>query len=287
MVRQFLRKGVEVTEEVLAENRELRAQLERVGDENTRLRAQIASDDAIRDLFKRIDLLEGERDKLLRRSGELEEKRTEHASRASEVEEELHDLANLYVASSHLHSTLSVRGVVRHVMELLQQLLGARAYALYATSDGRTAHPVAWEQMEPPPAVTVGEGAIGEAMATGLSLVRDDVRRPGTLERPLAVLPLAVKEEVVGAIVILSTLEQKERWAAVDRELFTLLGTHAAISLVASCLFAGQSGASGGAGGARRALMDLQTHLDEQRGARPSTAPSDDRTRSGEREPRG
>jgi nitrate/nitrite-specific signal transduction histidine kinase len=287
VVRQFLRKGVEVTEEVLAENRELRAQLERVGDENTRLRAQIASDDAIRDLFKRIDLLEGERDKLLRRSGELEEKRTEHASRASEVEEELHDLANLYVASSHLHSTLSVRGVVRHVMELLQQLLGARAYALYATSDGRTAHPVAWEQMEPPPAVTVGEGAIGEAMATGLSLVRDDVRRPGTLERPLAVLPLAVKEEVVGAIVILSTLEQKERWAAVDRELFTLLGTHAAISLVASCLFAGQSASTGGAGGARRALMDLQTHLDEQRGARPSAAPPDDRTRSGEREPRG
>lgn len=263
VVRQFLKKGVEVTEEVLAENRDLRERIAQAENDNARLRAQIASDDAIRDMVKRIDMLEGEREKLLRKSGELEEKRTEHASRASEVEQELHDLANLYIASSHLHSTLSVRGVVRHVMELLQQLLGAEQYALYVTVDGATAKAMAWEQMDPPPPVTMGEGPIGEAMATGLALVKDDVRRPGTLDAPLAVIPLAVKEDVVGAIVVLTTFEQKERWAAVDRELFTILGTHAAISLVAACLFARSEGA-------RRALEDLPGHLAVGRDSMPA-----------------
>lgn len=260
VVRQFLRKGVEVTEEVLAENRQLHADVTAARDENARLRSQIASNDAIRDLVKRIDSLEVERERLLRRSGELEERRTEHASRATEVEQELHDLANLYIASSHLHSTLSVRGVVRHVMELLQQLLGAERYALLVTSDGKTARAVAWEDMDEPPPVTWADGVIGEAMATGLSMIRDDVRRVGTMEAPLAVVPLAIKDEVVGAIVVLTTFEQKDRWADVDRELFAILGSHAAVALVAACLFARASG--GDRGGARRALAELPQLLE-------------------------
>jgi len=266
VVRQFLKKGVEVTEEVLAENRNLRDANARLSDENARLRAQIASDDAIRDLVKRIDLLETERDRLLLGSREMEEKRTEHASRESEVENELHDLANLYIASSHLHSTFSVRGVVRHVMELLQQLLGAEQYALFVTSDGKQAWPVAWEGMDAPAPITVGEGAIGEAMTTNLSTLRDDVRAAGTLEQPLAIVPLAVKDEVVGAIVVLTTFEQKERWAAVDRELFAILGVHAAMAMVAGCLFASARRPSDAqaseTGGARRALASLASHMD-------------------------
>jgi hypothetical protein len=263
VVRQFLKKGVEVTEEVLAENRNLHDTNARLSDENARLRAQIASDDAIRDLVKRIDLLERERDRLLVGSRELEEKRTEHASRASEVEDELHDLANLYIASSHLHSTFSVRGVVRHVMELLQQLLGAERYALFVTSDGKQAWPVAWEEMDRPANILVGEGPVGEAMTTGLTSLRDDVRTGGSLEAPLAVVPLMVKDEVVGAIVVLTTFEQKERWAAVDRELFAILGVHAAMALVAGCLFAGARDEHGGeSGGARRALASLANHLE-------------------------
>lgn len=260
VVRQFLKKGVEVTEEVLAENRDLRAQLERLSADNARLRAQIASDDAIRDLVKRIDALESERDSLLRASGELELRRTEHAHRQVEIETELHDLANLYIASSHLHSTLSVRGVVRHVMELLQQLLGAERYALYVTADGR-AVAAAWEEMEAPPDVAIGEGPIGEAIATQIPIIVDDVRRVGTLERPLVVLPLSVKAECIGAIVILTTFEQKERWAAVDRELFSLLGSHAAIALVASGLFSR-------AGDVRSAAASIPALLAEGRTSR-------------------
>ena len=67
-VRQFLRKGVEVTESLLEENKEIREQISRIRDENTRLRAHVASDDAIRDLLRKIEQLEHERRSLLAKS---------------------------------------------------------------------------------------------------------------------------------------------------------------------------------------------------------------------------
>ncbi len=260
VVRQFLRRGVEVTEEVLAENRELRAELERLRDDATRLRSQIASDDAIRDLLRKIETLESERGSLLRRGSEVEQRRKESEDRHLEIEQELHDLANLYIASSHLHSTLSVRGVVRHVMELLQQLLGAERYCLYVTDDGKVARPLAWERTDEPPAVHFGEGPAGEAMATGLSRIAPDPSRRGSAENPLAVVPLRVKDACVGVIVVETVFEQKERWAAVDRELLDMMGTHAAIALVAARLFTAS-------GDARAALRGIEGHLQERKGA--------------------
>src|SRR5262245_40295320 len=101
-VRTFLRKGVELTEGLIEDNKVLRSQVIEAQREIARLRAQVASDDAIRDLLRKIESLEGERRELLERSNELMEstRRSEH--RNVEVEQELHDLANLYIASSHL-----------------------------------------------------------------------------------------------------------------------------------------------------------------------------------------
>ena len=49
-VRSFLKKGFELTEELLVENTGLRGEIARVRDENARLRAAVASSEAIRDL---------------------------------------------------------------------------------------------------------------------------------------------------------------------------------------------------------------------------------------------
>ncbi len=244
-VRQFLRKGVELTEGLLEENKSLHAQLAKSQREIARLRAQVASDDAIRDLIRKIDSLETERNKLLERSTELEEstRRTEH--RNVEVEQELHDLANLYIASSHLHSTLSVRGVTRHLMELLQQLIGAEKSAIYLLDTaGDVARPLATDGFgdEPLPAVKPGEGPIGEVLMTGVARVHDRVGEGGDLGSPVAVIPLMVRDKAVGAIAIVSLFRQKEVWAAVDRELFNLLGSHAATALIAANLYADAEG---------------------------------------------
>src|SRR5688572_8746858 len=87
-VRQFLKKGVEVTESLLEENREIRDQLNRIREENARLRSQIASDDAIRDLLRKIEQLESERRSLLAKSDELAQWTKQSEVRAEEIEQE-------------------------------------------------------------------------------------------------------------------------------------------------------------------------------------------------------
>lgn len=257
-VRQFLRKGVELTEGLIDENKDLRSQLAQAQRENAALRAQVASDDAIRDLLRKIESLEHERNSLVERSTELEEstRRTEH--RNVEVEQELHDLANLYIASSHLHSTLSVRGVMRHLKELLQQLVGAETFVIYLMDEStEEARPVGWDGVEDPSSlatVTRGEGPVGEVLMTGVPRVNDRVGTGGTVEAPVAVIPLMVRDEAVGAIAIASVFEQKDVWAAVDHELFKLLGSHAATALIAANLYAA-------AEGAHAALRGLGSHL--------------------------
>jgi nitrate/nitrite-specific signal transduction histidine kinase len=254
-VRQFLRRGFEVTEEVLAESRTLRQQLGQLREENAILRSHLASTDAIRDLVRKIDHLEGERRELLTRGAELEDSTKKSEERTNEVEQELHDLANLYIASSHLHATLSVRGVVRHMRELLQQLLGAERYAVYLLRENDIATVLVQEGLDDAPEVVVGEGAIGQAIAAGKSRIVEGSPQPaGTLESPLAVVPLRVRERVLGAIVVVSVFEQKERWAAVDHELLDLMGAQAGIALVSARLFANVSDARG-------LLVDLDSLL--------------------------
>jgi len=48
---------------------------------------------------------------------------------------------------------------------------------------------------------------------------------------------VGVEDDVVGVIVIYALLEQKKGFVAVDRELFKLLGAHAATALVGAQLF--------------------------------------------------
>lgn len=268
-VRQFLRKGVEVTELLLEENREVREQLQRVREENARLRAQVASDDAIRDLLKKIEQLENERRSLLAKSDELDQRTRQNEVRTTEIEQELHDLANLYIASSHLHATLSVRGVVKHLSELLQQLMGGDKYAIYLLDrEGQRAHPLFSENLGALQDVPVnGESALGVAIMTGVARIRDEQPLPaGTLEDPLAIVPMIVRGTCVGAIVVASVLAQKERWAAVDHALFDFLGSHGGTALIAANQFAG-------APDPREALDGIERHLSAAQAAQ-SRAPA-------------
>ena len=179
LVRTYLRKGVELTENLLEENREIREELDRLRSENARMRTQLASDDAMRDLVKRIDALEGERRALMEHSRGVEETSKENESRTVEIEAELHELANLYIASSHLHSSLSVRGVMRHLGELLQQLMGSERYAIYLLDrDGTAARAVLAHGIANVPAISMGEGAIGECLQTGLARIKAEAPLP-------------------------------------------------------------------------------------------------------------
>ena len=274
LVRQFLRRGFEITESMLTENQSLRDQIDRLRDENTRLRSQIASDDAIRDLIRRIDTLETERRELLARSDELAESSRENERRSTEVEAELHDLANLYIASSHLHSTLALKRVVRHLAELLQQLVGAEKFAIYVLdAEGKRAEAIHVEQLPSAPPVEVGDGTIGLVMAMRVPRIEDQPHPSGSLEMPVATVPMLVKDVCVGAIAVASVFPQKERWAAVDHEFLGLLGSHGGSALIAATLYA-ERFPEGVTPNPRHALAHIHEQLARLRDADASADPS-------------
>ena len=238
-MRSFLKKGVEYTEQLLRENGQLREELDQLRSDNARLRAQVASDDAIRELLSTVEELRKERDRLMQRSKKLEGAEKEHAGRQAQIEQEINDLANLYVAGFQLHASLSPRRVVRHVCDMLGQLVGAEAFVIYLSdSDKNQAVPIAHEGLEETPEpVELGAGPIGEALLTMLPRISEHDLHGGSVDEPVAVIPLTAEGRAVGAIGIVRVLGQKNEWANVDHELFQLIGQQAAVAMIATNLY--------------------------------------------------
>jgi hypothetical protein len=251
-VSTFFKKGAEFTEQLVAENDRLRGNLADLERENASLRTQLASDEAIRDLLRKIDELEREKQALLSHVHEAEAHSTQFTSRHAQIEEELANLANLHVASYHLHSTLRLPLVVRHLRELLQQLVGARAYAIFVADDSRNELvAIAAEGRTPEELVAIPFGAgeseddsraaVERAFVTGVAHVEEgaiDYER----STPAACLPMSIDDRAIGVIAIYALLPQKAAFVAVDFELFKMLGRHAASALVGAEFFAAADG---------------------------------------------
>ncbi len=241
---QFLKKfsgGAKLSEEFLREVDHLQDRLRHLEAENAGLRAKVEADEAIRELLAKIDRLETEKRELLSRYHRVEEVNSEFTQRVQEVESEFANLANLFVASNQLHSSLSPRGVTRRIKEVLAQLVGAERYCMYlANGDNSELVPIAYEGvagsgLNP---VKIADSELGQALLKGAASVSDQDPSAGTVQRPAAIIPLTVDEKTVGVIAIFSTLAQKKRFDTVDFELFKLLGQHAAAALVSASLFA-------------------------------------------------
>ncbi len=239
-IQTFFQKGAQFTQELVNENSRLRHRLGELEQEVGLLRAQVASDDAIRELLKKIEALERDKRALLSRYEEAEAASSRWLDQYAEVEGELANFANLYVASYQLHASLSFRTTVRQIKELLEQLVGARVFAVYlSTSDGRELVPVVGEGVGSPRAIPVNpdDDGIGEVFSTGVARVERGDLRAGSLDNPIALVPIKMEDKVVGVFAIYATLEQKSQFLPVDFELFKLLGAHAAEALVCARLF--------------------------------------------------
>ncbi|MGC4066594.1 MAG: GAF domain-containing protein [Polyangiaceae bacterium] len=234
--------GARLSDEVAAEYDRLVAKLRILEAENAKLRAAVEADSAVRELLNKIERLEREKEELVSRFREVEASSSGFSDRFVEIESELGNLANLLVASRQLHASLSPRGVMRRIKEVLAQLVGAERYAIYfANADRSALVPIASEGLKGEELVncSTSTGLLGEVFSSGRSLIADDADpSQGTLASPPAVLPLTVDERTVGVIAVYSTLAQKTRFDTVDYELFNLLGTQAAWALVSATLFA-------------------------------------------------
>jgi putative methionine-R-sulfoxide reductase with GAF domain/outer membrane murein-binding lipoprotein Lpp len=234
--------GTKLSADMIAEYERVTGRLRALESENARLRTAMEADGAVRELNAKIDRLEREKEELLHRFREAEASSSTFSERFQEIEAELGNLANLLVASRQLHASLSPRGVMRRVKEVLAQLVGAERYAIYfANGDRSELVPIAAEGLS---GDDLGNrptrgGVLGEVFTSGRSIILDDVDPShGTLEAPPAVFPLTVDERTVGVVAIYSTLAQKMRFDTVDYELFNLLGSQAAWAIVSATLFA-------------------------------------------------
>lgn len=230
-------KGLSFTKEILAENERLRfrlASLEAEVDVSRRHGGQVDGDALVHALRKQLTELEAERSRLLSSFQEVENLNRDYQQRYVEIETEHNNLANLYIASYQLHSTLSFREVVQVVSEIIINLVGVASFVLYL-------YDTASEKLEPLTsegieldgivAVDLKDPVIGRAASTKERYVRD-----AGSQGPVAVVPLATAESLVGAIVIDRLLVQKNELSAVDFELFNLLGVHAATALSSALL---------------------------------------------------
>ena len=235
-IKTFFKRGAEFAEELLHENERLRFRLleleARVRDAE---RGGNPPSEALRELIARIETLEKERESLLRHYSEASDQNRDWKARYMDVERENSNLANLYVASYQLHSTLDLKEVIQIILEILLNFVGARTFAIYLVDDADgSLHPIAAEGMDRAkvPIVRKNEGVVGKVAQSGIAYL-EGAMRPVTLDlaRPSVVTPLRMKDEVVGAIAIWDFLKQKTALVDVDYELFNLLAAHAAGAL--------------------------------------------------------
>ena len=238
---QSFSRGSRLTEEVATEHERLVSRVAELERDNAVLRAKVEADDAIRELLGKIERLEHEKQQLLSHVQEVEANSNQFSERFQQVETEFSNLANLFVASNQLHASLSPRGVMRRIKEVLAQLVGAESYAIYfANAEGTELVPIAAEGISGDDLVNqpVHSSRVGQVHQSGDAAI-DEEGDPsqGTIANPPAILPLSIDERVIGVIAIFSTLAQKNRFTTLDYELFTLLRRQAAAALVSASLF--------------------------------------------------
>jgi transcriptional regulator with GAF, ATPase, and Fis domain len=253
---QVFKKGEEFTQELLKENEKLRYKVAKL-EEVTKFSGREESF-KFHTLEERVKFLEEENKQLLDRYRIVEEENKDFANRYIEVEAENNNLANLYVASYQLHSTLDFNESLKIILEIVMNLIGAEEFSIMMLDEKTNEMTiVAQEGMGPEarPSVKLGDGVIGKAAKAGEPFYREgdptDLTGVDFLH-PLVVIPLKIKEHVIGVIVIYKLLVQKGAFSNVDYELFSMLAGHAATALFSSKLYS-QS---------ERKLTTIQSFLD-------------------------
>jgi nitrate/nitrite-specific signal transduction histidine kinase len=154
------------------------------------------------------------------------------AEQYQSIEEQSSNLANLYVASYQLHSSIDRATVLTTIQEIVINLIGSEQLAIYER-DGSAFRPVASFGLDEERLMPVtGEYAV-EKLGEGHVFSDPADRQPLT-----ACVLLQIDDKVEGAILVFRLLEHKPALQPVDHELFDLLAVHASTALYCSTLHA-------------------------------------------------
>jgi len=218
--------------------------------QNERLRLQAAALESERDhmgqermrlheqLITTRDELSARREEhraLLRRLNDIQDENQRVAAQFVDIETQNANLANLYVASHQLRSSLDRDDVLTAIKEIIVNLIGSEDFSIFERPDGED-HLVlidAFEKPSPTAAkveIPLGAGIIGGAAESGQMYIVGDQRTHAA--GIAACIPLKVQEEVVGVVAVFNLLPQKaDGVQALDRELFDLLSQQAGMAL--------------------------------------------------------
>lgn len=216
----------------IREAEELLGELERDGEEGRRDGAgEVAA--VAQGLERRLEAAEGDRREL--------------ASRLVDAERRSERLMTLYVATYHLHSNHTPRGVEAAIAEIAVDLLGAHRFALLVRDESAggcrvtLSRPAGLEPGEVDPLFAGGvyrggDPMIDAALEDGVLRLAGEGGEEGS--RALAAVPLNMERRTSGVLVILELLAQKKALTWEDRDILDLLAAHAASALLAAQLFA-------------------------------------------------
>lgn len=239
---QVFKKGAEFTQDLLKENERLRFRVVKL-EETLKEKGHdvVADGPEAQKLKKKILELEQEKEEILGQIKVVEEENQNFANRYVEIEEENNMLANLYIASYQLHSTLDFKEVLKIILEIVINLIGAEEFGVLLLDEKTNLlEPVASEGIETSdlPSIAVGSGIIGESVDSGENYFIESMQGyERDFHQPIVCIPLKIKEHVIGVISIYKLFDQKDEFTNVDYELFTLLAGHAATAVFSSRMY--------------------------------------------------
>ena len=176
----------------------------------------------------------GELERLRARFEEMTSENQRFAEQYQHIEEQSSNLANLYVASYQLHTSVDRAAVLQTIQEIVINLIGSEQIAIYQRGgDAEFCLAASFGLDEEKLASLVhGTDAVEK-------LARADIFRDAADWQPLtACVPLKIGDQVIAAILVFRLLEHKLSLEVVDHELFDLLAVHAATALYCASLHA-------------------------------------------------
>ncbi|MFN7990247.1 MAG: GAF domain-containing protein [Thermoanaerobaculia bacterium] len=209
------------------------------------LRIQV--DDLRRDLATAEALLEStheetlrDREKLKKKAEQLEAENRDFAQRYVDLEDHSTSLTNLYAATFQLHSSPDPDAVVRTIVEIAVNLIGAAEFILYLSDEAKGDYSVVAREGDLPPAgprqAELEQAVEKEAVRHRRTVFLEELPPTGRsgLSDAICCAPLYFRDRLVGALTIYALLEHKASFSQLDRELFDLLGEQAALAMVSS-----------------------------------------------------
>jgi hypothetical protein len=216
--------------DLLGENERLRVAAATLQSEKARLQEEIFT------AHEKLDRHKIEELKLERRLAEIAAENRRFSEEYVLVEQQNSNLANLYVASVRLHSTLDRREVLAVIIDIIEFLVGCEQIGVFEAK-GPKLRLVASKGLDESrwAEIPVGEGPIGRTVLSG----QPYLTVPGSHDDDglTASIPVKFRGKVHHVITLFRLLPQKSgRLEPVDHDLLSLLAAEAGTALVAASL---------------------------------------------------